>query len=321
VRLIQNAAQFPSPPYVSHLNPSTSGLALLELDSPALQLAGISAVWRKLLMQAEMAAPHIQVAAIEGEHGAGKQTLARYLFSHSPLANSTFQRRDAREWLVSDADPSSLGGFTYLDRVDLLAPPGQGLLLRVLKALQDRPMGRAVLLAGSQTSLRQMAGQGLLMPDLAFRLTAVRLAIPPLRQRREDIAPIAQCLLNRICERYQQRPVALGPGALARLLQHNWPGNVRELASVLETALLEAENGVIRAVDLALPSGFSEPEPGVAAQPEPSPESLNLDAVIRHHVQQVLELNRGNKLRAAKQLGISRSTLYRLLGTEEVPAN
>jgi DNA-binding NtrC family response regulator len=303
------------------MNPSTSGLALLELDPPAVQLAGISAVWRKLLMQAEMAAPHIQVAAIEGEHGAGKQALARYLFSHSPLANSTFQRRDAREWLVTDADPSSLGGFTYLDRVDLLAPPGQGLLLRVLKALQDRPMGRAVLLAGSQTSLRQMAGQGLLMPDLAFRLTAVRLAIPPLRQRREDIAPIAQCLLNRICERYQQRPVALGPGALARLLQHNWPGNVRELASVLETALLEAENGVIRAVDLALPSGFSEPESAVAAPPEPSPESLNLDAVIRHHVQQVLELNRGNKLRAARQLGISRSTLYRILGTEEVLAN
>jgi DNA-binding NtrC family response regulator len=321
VRSIQNAAQFPAPPHVSHLGRSTLGPALLELDPPALQLAGISAAWRKLLMQAEMAAPHIQVAAIEGEHGAGKQTLAHYLFSRSPLANSTFQRRDAREWLVTDADPSSLGGFTYLDRVDLLAPPGQGLLLRVLKALQDRPMGRAVLLAGSQTSLRQMAGQGLLMPDLAFRLTAVRLAIPPLRQRREDIAPIAQCLLDRICERYQQRPVALGPGALARLLQHNWPGNVRELGSVLETALLEAENGVIRAADLALPSGLSEPESRAAAQPEPSPESLNLDSVIRHHVQQVLELNRGNKLRAARQLGISRSTLYRLLGTEEVQEN
>jgi len=313
VRSIQNAAQFPAPNHLSGLN-LASGLALVDLDPPALQLAGVSAVWRKLLMQAEM-------AAFVGVGGAGKHTLGRYLFSRSPLANSTFQRRDAREWLVSDADPASLGGFTYLDRVDLLAPPGQSLLLRVLKALQDRPTGRAVLLAGSQTSLRQMAGQGLLMPDLAFRLTAVRLAIPPLRQRREDIAPIAQCLLDRICERYQQRPVALGPGALARLLQHNWPGNVRELASVLETALLEADNGVIRAVDLALPSAFGEPEARVEARPEPSPESLNLDAVIKHHVQQVLELNRGNKLRAARQLGISRSTLYRILGNEEGLAN
>ena len=230
--------------------PSSSRLTLVEVEAPPeAQPIGVSAAWRKLLMQAEMAAPHVRVAAIEGEHGAGKHTLARYLFGRSPLSGSSFQRRDAREWLVTDADPATLAGCTYLDRVDLLAPPGQGLLLGVLKSLQDRPPGRFVLLASSQTSLRQMAAQGLLMPDLAFRLTAVRFAIPPLRQRREDIAPLAQCLLDRICSLYQQRPVILGPGTLARLLQHNWPGHVRELAAVLETALLEAANGDIRPDD------------------------------------------------------------------------
>ena len=280
---------------------------------------GVSAAWRKLLMQAEMAAPHVQVAAIEGEHGAGKHTLARYLFSRSRLASTTFLRCDAREWLVADADPATLAGCTYLDRVDLLAPPGQGLLLSVLKALQDRPPGRFVLLASSQISLRQMAAQGLLLPDLAFRLTAVRFAIPPLRQRREDISAIAQSLLDRLCNLYQQRPVILGPGSLARLLQHNWPGNVRELAAVLETALLEAVNGVIRPDDFALPSGLETSQD--MQQPMMRPDSLNLDAVIQHHVQYVLDLNRGNKLRAARQLCISRSTLYRILGNETILAH
>ena len=163
-----------------------------------------------------------------------------------------------------------------------------------------------------------MAGQGLLLPDLAFRLTSIRFAIPPLRQRREDIAPLAQCLLDRICTRYQQRPVLLGPGTLARLLQHPWPGNIRELAGVLETALLEADNGVILSSNLALPTESDQP---VSARPASQLDDLSLDAVIRNHVQYVLDLNHGNKLRAARQLSISRSTLYRILGNESLLAS
>ena len=322
MRPLQSAGHFPPQPIQPQH--SLSGLALVEVEAPPTgHIVGVSAAWRKLIAQAEMAAPHLHVATIEGEPGIGKHTLARFIFSRSPLASSSFQRRDAREWLVSDADPATLAGFTYLDRVDLLAPPGQGLLLGVLKALQDRPPGRAVLLASSQASLRQMAGQGLLMPDLAFRLTAVRFAIPPLRLRREDIALLAQSLLDRICARYQHRPVVLGPGTLARLLQHSWPGNVRELASVLETALLEAVNGVIRPGDLALPNNSLAPGFDSIAEVHSAlrPENLALDAVIRHHVQYVLDLNRGNKLRAARQLGISRSTLYRILGNETILAH
>ncbi len=306
---MQTAAQYQT-------QPSGSGLKLIEVDAaPTTQIVGANAAWRKLLVQAEMVGPYVQVAAIEGENGVGKQTLARFLHSRSPLARSVFQRRDAREWLATDADPATLSGFIYLDRVDLLTPPGQGLLLSVLKALQDRAPGRAVVVVASQTSLRQMAAQGLLLPDLAFRLAAVRFAVPPLRMRREDIAPLAQALLERICARYQHRPVSLGSAALARLLQHNWPGNVRELASVLEAALLNAVNAVIRAEDLPIPTDAEMP----LQTPAPMRTgNLALDAVILQHVQHVLNLNHGNKLRAARQLGISRSTLYRILANQTI---
>lgn len=295
---------------------SAPPLKLLDVELPPdSQIVGVNPAWQKLLLQAEMVAPHVQLATVEGESGSGKQTLARFMHARSPLARSSFQRHDAREWLVHEADPSVMAGFIYLDRVDLLAALGQGLLLGVLKALQGHPAGRVILVASSQTSLRQMAAQGLLMPDLAFRLTAVRFAVPPLRQRKEDVAPLAQALLDRICARYQQRPVALGPGALTRFLQHNWPGNVRELASVLEAALLEAENGVIRAEDLPI---SSEAEAPPSPRPVLHASHLSLDAVIHHHVQYVLDLNHNNKLRAARQLGISRSTLYRILAHEAV---
>jgi len=305
---MQTAAQYPS-----HL--SVTGPRLIEGDLSNTAIVGVNAAWRKLLLQADMVAPHLQIASIEGEQGSGKQTLAHYLHERSPMARTAFLRRDAREWLVNEADPAQLSGFIYLDRVDLLAAPGQGLLLAVLKALQDRPSGRTLLAVSAQTSLRQMASQGLLIPDLAFRLTAVRFAVPPLRQRKEDIAPLAQALLERICARYQQRPVVLGPGSLARLLQHQWPGNIRELSSVLEAALLEAENGIIRAEDLLIPA-YADMRLETQ-QPMPD-ENLQLDAMIHRHVQYVLDLNHGNKLRTARQLGISRSTLYRILGNEAI---
>lgn len=301
------------------LQPVSAGPSLVGSDSQApLQIAGISAAWNKLLVQAEMTAPHLQLAAIEGEPGSGKHTLARFLHSRSPLAHQPLQRRDAREWLATDGDASMIRGILYLDRVDLLASLGQSLLASVLRSLQDRPVGSAVVLASSYTPLRELAAQGELLPDLAFRLTAVRFAVPPLRQRREDLAPIAQALLERLCARYQQRPVVMGPGALARLLQHTWPGNIRELASVLESALLDAENGVILAGNLPLPAiqdARTDPQPALR------PEELTLDAAIRRHIDYVLHLNHGNKLRAARQLAISRSTLYRILGNLSISAS
>ncbi len=280
----------------------------------------VSASLRRLLLQAEITAARLQFATLEGEAGAGKHLFAKTLHSRGALANLPFKRRDAREWLATEADTTELLGTLYLDRVDLLAGGGQGLLLNVVKMLQDAPPTRFLLLVSAHTSLRQMAAQGLFLPDLAFRLTAVRFTLPPLREHREDIAPITQALVDRICRRYQQPTAVLAQGTLPRLLQHAWPGNVRELASVLESAILDSTTGVIRPGDLVLlpqrESSHSAGGPLVAGMQVP--EDLTLDAVIRRHIQLVLELNRGNKLRAARQLGISRSTLYRILGGESM---
>jgi DNA-binding NtrC family response regulator len=288
---------------------------------------GVGAALRRLLLQAEITAPRLQIAAIEGEAGTGKHLFAQTIHALSPLADLPFRRRDAREWLASETDSSALNGTLYLDRIDLLASPGQGLLLNLVKMLQAasadaEPMARFLLLTSTHTSLRQLAAQGDFLPDLAFRLTAVRFSIPPLRDHREDIAPITQALIDRICRRYHQSTAVLASGTLPRLLQHAWPGNVRELASVLESAILGSTTGILRpaSLQLDLPSA-ARPESTPALSAVPTQEDLSLDAVIHRHIQFVLELNRGNKLRAARQLGISRSTLYRILdGGSGVPS-
>jgi DNA-binding NtrC family response regulator len=313
--------------YAAQSGSRVSGDEDFTLIAPAAPapFVGISSALRRLLLQAEIAIPRLQFATIEGEPGSGKHHFAQNLHHQSPsLAILPFRRRDARAWLASDAETSILSGTLYLDRVDLLAAPGQNLLLNLVKQLQSdaAPSGRFLLIASAQSSLRQLASKGCFLPDLAFRLTAVRFPLPPLREHREDIAPIAQTLIDRICRHYQQPTAVLSPGILPRLLQHNWAGNVRELASVLESAVLESTTGVLRATDLHLDTAVtSAPEPAVNGPNPPAttqalPDDLALDAVIRRHIQRVLDLNRGNKLRAARQLGISRSTLYRLLAGE-----
>lgn len=269
----------------------------------------ISTAGRKLIHQAEMVGPHLGLAAIEGEPGVGKQTLAQLLHSQSRLVRSAFHRCDAREWLLSEVESQKLTGFNYLDRVDLLGEPGQALLLRILKSLQGQVVPTFALVVSSQDSLRHMAAEGRFLPDLAFRLTAVRFAIPPLRERREDIAPLATVFLERISARYRLPKLGLAPGATARLLSHDWPGNAGELLSVLESALLDSSGGLVRAENLSIIPAATP----ARSEPRMSSQVLTLDAVIQNHIRMVLDLNRGNKLKSARQLGISRSTLYRFL--------
>ena len=127
---------------------------------------------------------------------------------------------------------------------------------------------------------------------------------------------MAAYFLDRLIARYRIPHLHLAPGAVARLLQHDWPANARELSSILESAVLNASDGILRAEDLPIVSSpLPQPRPA-----NPSLPVLNLDAVIQNHIRLVLELNNGNKLKSARQLGISRSTLYRLLNSDSGPS-
>ncbi len=280
---------------------------------PSEDFVCVNPTMRRLFLQAEIVAPRLHLASFQGEPGTGKHLFARLLHHKSPFASASFRRHDAREWLVTETDLPACDGTLYLDRVDLLSSSGQHLLLSFVKAVQSdlASTPRFLLLTSSHASLRELANQGRFLPDLAFRLSAVRFLLPPLRNRREDIAPLAQTILQHICHRYQQPPAIFAPGALQHLVRHSWPGNVRELASTLESAIIDSPCGVITAI--ALHQALAP-----VHQPPPTPPSessvpMTLNAAIRRHIQHVLHLNHGNKLRAARQLGISRSTLYRML--------
>ena len=303
-----------APASASQSHPSVA-VSSTESAAPP-EFIAIGSTLRRLMLQLQAVGPHTPLASFEGESGTGKHLLALTLHHRSSLAAQPFRRADASHWLASDPEPDALRGSLYLERADHLSSTGQALLLQFLKTLDDRPIPGFQLLVASHGSLRQLAAQGLYLSDLAFRLSAVRFFLPPLRDHREDIAALAQALIARICRRYHRSPAVLAPGALPRLLQHAWPGNVRELSSLLESAILASADGQLTADRFDLPSRPAVPQPittNAAIVLDDHPADLSLDAVIQRHIQRTLDLYRGNKLRAARQLGISRSTLYRLL--------
>lgn len=284
------------------------------LDPPPTGVIAISHAMRRLLVQVECAAPHLRIATMEGEPGTGKTMLASLLHQRGPAASAPMIKRDAREWLLEIAgEPDAFqAGMLYLEGIDQLSMEEQHVLLRATKRAMEPVSGKPMqLIVASNRPLRRLVAQGSFLPDLAYRLTAVRFAIPPLRERREEIGPLSQLFVNQFAHKYSKQVRGLGPGALSRLLTHPWPGNVRELSSVLEAACLEIEGQWIRAIDLPLTPAAAT---AITTETKPQPaEDLSLEGAVRRHVSRVLTLTRGNKLRAANLLGISRSTLYRML--------
>ena len=162
------------------------------------------------------------------------------------------------------------------------------------------------VLAATNADLHAEAAAGRFREDLLFRLNTIELRIPALRERREDIAPLASLFLGRYSARYRKEGLAFAEEALAALRNHAWPGNVRELDHVVERAVLMAADGPIRATDLTL-------RPPSAQGQARALDEMTLEEVEAALVRKALERHGGNVSLAARDLGLSRSALYRRL--------
>lgn len=272
---------------------------------------------------------------ITGENGTGKEVVARTLHSLSTrsskpmvsvnagaLAEGVFESElfghvrgaftDARTDRVGRFELAD-GGTLFLDEIANVPLNLQAKLLRVLETGEFERVGsskthkvNARVLSATNADLRAEVAQGKFRQDLLFRLNTVEIDVPALRERQEDIVPLAEHFLEQHCGRYRRALNGFTPGALEALRQHSWPGNVRELDHVIERAVLMASGGAVTTFDLALQPGR---EAGMSSQID----EMSLEEVERLLIKKALARFGGNANRAAEALGLSRSALYRRL--------
>ena len=272
---------------------------------------------------------------ITGEHGTGKEVIARTLHSLSQrsgrpmvsvnagaLAEGVFESElfghvrgaftDARADRVGRFELADRGTL-FLDEIANVPLNLQAKLLRVLETGEFERVGSSKtrrvntrVLSATNADLQQKAEAGEFRQDLLFRLNTVEIHLPPLRERPEDIRPLAEHFLNQHSLRYHQASQGFTSEALEALMRHSWPGNVRELDHVIERAVLMSTSAVVTAFDLALQSGR---EPGGSARID----EMSLEEVERLLISKALARFGGNANRAAEALGLSRSALYRRL--------
>lgn len=265
---------------------------------------------RRVLEQVAQVAGTRAPLLIEGEYGSGRHRVALAIHRAGPRANGPFVRvhltalpaEGAEEALFGDGGSlhaSAAGGTLYLEDVDTLPPAAQA---RLLLALHDRRGVRVI--ASTTADLAAEVARGAFRADLRDRLAVVRVRVPALRERRDDLEPLALQILAERRERGGAR--ALTPGALERLAAHDWPGNVRELRDVLASMAAHRKGrGPLTVSDLpehwrgAAPSGLA------------ITVGMTVSEAERRLIAATLEHTGADKRRAAAMLGIGLRTLYR----------
>ena len=273
---------------------------------------------------------------ILGENGTGKDVVARALHRRSARASEAFIRVDLgavseslfeselfghQKGAFTDAKKDragrfeiAAGGTLFLDEIGNLSPPLQA---KLLTALENRTVTRlgsnraiaidARLICATNMPIHDMVASRDFRQDLLYRINTVEIHLPPLRDRLEDIPPLVAGFLETHGQKYDKPGIAVQPAAFEHLKNYNWPGNIRELQHAIERAVIMNESGALRPSDF--PLGVSEP----AAGDDIHFDDYNLQRVEKTVIRKAIEKHRGNISHAARELGLTRSALYRRL--------
>ncbi len=301
------------------------------------EIVSESAAMQEVFSVVERAAPTDANVLILGENGTGKELIARRLHALSPRAHQVFLAVDMgaiseslfeselfghRKGAFTGANEDRLGRFQaadggtlFLDEIGNLPLHLQAKLLSALEQREvtpvgaDRPQSFDIrVVAATNTPIEHLRDADLFRPDLLFRLNTVEITIPPLRERREDILPIARHYAAIYAKKYGKAARAFSPPAETALLEYDWPGNVRALRHAVERAVILTSGNKIEPVDLQLDY------PGETVTPAPPsaiPTILNLDEMEKATIERALLKHGFNISRAAAELGLTRASLYR----------
>jgi transcriptional regulator with PAS, ATPase and Fis domain len=293
------------------------------------RVVGESAEWRAVLRKATQVASTDTTVLITGESGTGKEVVARLIHTASSrrgrpfvalncaalpeqlLESELFGYERGAFTSAQQAKPGQVelasGGVLFLDEVSEMSLSAQAKFLRVLQEREFQRLGGTRLLkanirviAATNRDLRKAVERGDFREDLFYRLGVFDIQIPPLRDRVADILPLTETFLQEIGRSFGRPPAGLTREARQALLQHEWPGNVRELRNVLERASILCEDRLIDTNHLTLES---------SAKPLRS-DTTDLSVVERTTIVKVLRDCRGNKTKAARRLGLSRTQLH-----------
>ena len=313
---------------------STQKVLIADQDQSYSNMVGNSVAMKKVMNIAYKVAKTDANVLILGENGTGKEVVARAIHRASHRADKVFIPVDLgaiteslfeselfgyKKGAFTDAKEDRAGRFEaaskgsiFLDELGNLTPSLQSKLLSVLQSRKVVRLGSSKeipidvrVISATNMPLYQMVSEGKFRQDLLYRINTVEISLPPLRERTEDIEPLVEHYLNVYCRKYKIPQKRINAGTLKRLQKHNWPGNIRELQHAVERAVILSESNILE------PHDFFVQESSGAAEEDFSPENMKLEEVEKILIRKVIDKHGGNISRAAKELGLTRASLYR----------